>query len=229
MGQQLYINEQFVSVQGEGILTGVPSVFVRTSGCNLRCRWCDTPHTSWTPKGVHQSVDEMVHWIAETGVKHVVLTGGEPLLQPPLAPLCDVLHARGHHITIETAGSVYRPVTADLYSISPKLRGSTPDDAVWGPRHDARRLDTAVLSSFVTHHDVQLKFVVSDAADLTEIDALLAQLPPVALDRVLVMPEGRTPAELNARAPMLLDVCIQRGWRFCDRLQIRLFGDVPGT
>jgi 7-carboxy-7-deazaguanine synthase len=234
MGARLYINERFVSVQGEGLLTGVPSAFIRTSGCNLRCSWCDTPKTSWAPEGEHQTVDELVAWVAESGVRHVVLTGGEPLLQPPLGALCAALKARGHHLTIETAGTVYRDVGAELYSLSPKLAGSTPDDPVWGPRHDQRRLPLEVLARYVDghnagQHEVQLKFVLSTAAELAELDALLARLPPLAPDRVLLMPEGRSPAELDARADVLLEACLARGWRYCDRLQIRLFGDTPGT
>ena len=229
MGERLYINERFVSVQGEGLLTGVPSAFIRTSGCNLRCSWCDTPHTSWSPEGDHQTVEELVAWVAESGVHHVVLTGGEPLLQPPLGALCTALRARGLHLTIETAGTVYRDVGAQLYSISPKLDNSTPDDPVWGPRHDARRLPVEVLSQYIENHEVQLKFVLSSAAQLDELEALLAQLPALPPDRVLLMPEGRSVAAMDARAPLLLEACIRRGWRFCDRLQIRLFGDTPGT
>ncbi len=229
MGARLYINERFVSVQGEGLLTGVPSAFIRTSGCNLRCSWCDTPHTSWSPTGAHQTVEELVDWVAESNVNHVVLTGGEPLLQPPMGALCAALRARGLHLTIETAGTVYRDVGADLYSISPKLGNSTPDDPVWGPRHEARRLPLDVLSCFVADHSVQLKFVVSTPAQLAELEGLLAQLPPLAPDRVLLMPEGRDVAALDARAPWVLAACMERGWRFCDRLHIRLFGDTPGT
>src|SRR5271163_3836699 len=79
----LKISEVFYSVQGEGGLVGVPSVFVRTSGCNLRCSWCDTPYTSWTPEGtdlrIDAILDEAGHYDA---ARHVVLTGGEPMIAP---------------------------------------------------------------------------------------------------------------------------------------------------
>lgn len=230
MGSHLYIQERFVSVQGEGALTGVPSAFVRLSGCNLRCRWCDTPRTSWQPEGAHASVASVLAWVAETGLQHAVLTGGEPLVQPAIQPLCLALSAAGIHVTVETAGTVFRPVRANLLSISPKLADSTPtDDPVWAARHERDRIRLATLTKMIDEYDVQLKFVVADPAGLDEIDALLARLPPVAPDRVMLMPEGRSVAELDARAPMLLEACMQRGWRFCDRLQIRLFGDTPGT
>src|SRR5437870_11428898 len=102
------IAEVFHSIQGEGRLTGVPSVFVRTSGCNLRCWFCDTPYTSWRPEGEQLAVDEIVRRVEAWEARHVVITGGEPLLHADhLGPLCAELHARGRHITIETAGTLF--------------------------------------------------------------------------------------------------------------------------
>lgn len=228
MAARLYVQEQFVSVQGEGLLTGVPSSFLRLSGCNLRCSWCDTPRTSWSAEGEHLTLEDVLTWAA-AGPRHVVVTGGEPLLQPAVEALCQQLSAAGHHITIETAGTVFRSVQADLMSVSPKLSGSTPTHATWGPRHEATRLQVATLRRIVQTWPHQLKFVVGSPAEVAEIEALLRQLPPVAPDRVLLMPEGRSPQELDDKAPFVLDACGQRGWRFCDRLHIRLFGDTPGT
>lgn len=225
---RLYVQEQFVSVQGEGILTGVPSSFLRLSGCNLRCVWCDTPRTSWRAEGEHLALAEVLDWAA-AGPRHVVVTGGEPLLQAGTAPLCDALKARGHHVTIETAGTVFRPLQADLMSISPKLSGSTPDHPAWSQRHEDTRLQVAVLAKYIAAWDHQLKFVVGSAAEVEEVEALLAKLPPVEPDRVLLMPEGRSTNALDDKAPFVLKACQDRGWRFCDRLHIRLFGDTPGT
>ncbi|MFG0252257.1 MAG: radical SAM protein, partial [Phycisphaerales bacterium JB038] len=72
----LPIAETFASIQGEGKLTGVPSWFIRVAGCNLRCTWCDTPYTSWSPQGASRSVDELVEEALNSGLKHAVLTGG---------------------------------------------------------------------------------------------------------------------------------------------------------
>src|SRR5215204_2290061 len=97
------IAEIFYSIQGEGKLTGVPSVFVRASGCNLRCTWCDTPYASWDPEGEDVAVEEIVRRVNSIGGQHVVITGGEPMIMPDIVPLCDALSEFGHHITIETA------------------------------------------------------------------------------------------------------------------------------
>src|SRR5215472_2293063 len=119
------IAEIFYSVQGEGSLVGVPSVFVRTSGCNLRCVWCDTPYTSWNPEGDEMRVDAIVARATEFhSARHVVLTGGEPLIAPGIAELAAKLGERGMHITMETAGTVFAELACDLMSISPKLANS---------------------------------------------------------------------------------------------------------
>ena len=120
------IAEIFESVQGEGEFAGTPSVFVRTTGCNLRCWFCDTPYTSIRPEGFIRDWREVVRDVLRYDSRHVVLTGGEPLLQADLVPLAKALRSEGRIVTIETAGTVFRDVEADLMSISPKLASSTP-------------------------------------------------------------------------------------------------------
>src|ERR1700712_2877072 len=102
------ISEIFYSIQGEGKLVGVPSVFVRASGCNLRCTWCDTPYASWEPEGEELSVGRIVERVKAYGSNQCVLRGGEPMIMPEVVELCDVLAADGYHITIETAATVYK-------------------------------------------------------------------------------------------------------------------------
>ncbi len=106
----MYVAETFSSIQGEGMLAGVPSFFIRTSGCNLRCVWCDTPYTSWAPEGARVAVDELLLLAERSGLRHVVITGGEPLLQREIGTLIAELTARGHHVTVETAGTIDRAV-----------------------------------------------------------------------------------------------------------------------
>src|ERR1700742_4603792 len=123
---RLKISEIFYSIQGEGTLVGVPSVFVRTSGCNLRCTWCDTPYTSWNPEGTDQSLEEILRATAAYSASHVVVSGGAPMISPQIVALTQSLRIAGLHITIETAGPVWAPVACDLMSISPKLENSIP-------------------------------------------------------------------------------------------------------
>ena len=126
------IAEIYLSRQGEGFLTGTESVFVRVSGCNLRCHYCDTPFASWRPEGEDFSAAEIQEQVLAYDCPHVVLTGGEPLLFSELIPLCGGLRTRGRHITIETAGTLYLPLECDLLSISPKLANSTPSRGAGG-------------------------------------------------------------------------------------------------
>ncbi len=226
------IAEIYKSVQGEGLLTGKPSVFVRASGCNLRCWFCDTPYASWKPEGTDLSVDEVIAQIEEWDCRHVVLTGGEPMLFSELIPLCEKLRRRKRHITIETSGTLYLPLTCNLMTISPKLSASAPDKPNhphWAARHKRTRLNLKVIRQLVQEHVYQLKFVVDQPDEIDEIEALLAELPSVNPDRVLLMPQGTTLEELDERTPWLEAICEERGYDFCPRKQIEWFGSVRGT
>src|SRR5215210_855511 len=98
--------ELFYSIQGEGKLAGVPSAFVRASGCNLRCTWCDTPYASWDPEGDDSSIEQILQRVRELGGKHTVITGGEPMIMPAVVELCAALREAGQHVTMETAATV---------------------------------------------------------------------------------------------------------------------------
>src|ERR1700733_13593160 len=102
----MYISEIFYSIQGEGELTGIPSVFVRTSGCNLRCNWCDTMYASWEPEGTHMALDQILQQVDSFPAQHCVLTGGEPMVTKGIHDLAKALRSRGKHITIETAATI---------------------------------------------------------------------------------------------------------------------------
>ncbi|RYG34123.1 7-carboxy-7-deazaguanine synthase QueE [bacterium] len=229
VSDRLRISEIFSSVQGEGIWMGVPSVFVRASGCNLRCAWCDTPYASWHPEGPVREVSAVAEEVIATGIRHAVLTGGEPMLFDGIITLAARLKEEGMTITVETAGTLHREMACDLMSISPKLSHSTPEDPAWGPRHEALRLQPEALSRLIRDYDHQLKFVIVNDSDLAEIDALLSLLPPVQPDRILLMPEGRDAAALWSRMRELVPLAMARGWRLAPRMQIDLFGDTKGT
>ena len=226
------IAELFYSIQGEGILTGVPSAFVRTSGCNLRCEWCDTAYTSWQPEGEHLSVGEILRRMESFSTRHAVVTGGEPMLVPEVVDLCAGLRERGYHVTIETAATVFRPAQCDLASLSPKLSNSTPwqrEGGRWAARHDSQRLRLDVIRSFLDWCDYQLKFVIDRPEDVDEMLTLLEALPGVDRGKVLLMPQGVTREELARRGPWLADICKEHGFRFCPRLHIELYGNRRGT
>jgi 7-carboxy-7-deazaguanine synthase len=228
---RLRISEIFASVQGEGIWTGIPSTFVRVSGCNLRCRWCDTPYASWNPEGPVVPVEEVFQTVMSHGLDHVVLTGGEPMLFDGVTALADLCRSAGKTITIETAGTVYRDLPCDLMSVSPKLAHSTPDDPEWKDRHEKSRLNIEILQRLIDTYPVQFKFVVNPEAgeDLAEIEELLSKLSGLPPSLILLMPEGTDSETLNRRARLLVPEVMRRNWRLTSRMHIDLFGNTKGT
>jgi 7-carboxy-7-deazaguanine synthase len=229
------ISEIFYSIQGEGELTGVPTVFIRTSGCNLRCRWCDTPYASWKPEGEEMGIEEILSEVKKLPARHCVLTGGEPMVARGIKELAAALRAEGLHITIETAGTLTpEGIACDLASLSPKLSNSTPSaneiDQAWIERHEQTRLRPEILRAWLEAGNYQLKFVYTQPSDLIEIDTLMESIGiPVPPSKILLMPEGTDEAHIAARQMELVSLCTQRGNRYCDRLHIRLFGNTKGT
>jgi 7-carboxy-7-deazaguanine synthase len=227
----LRIAELFYSLQGEGALVGVPSFFIRTSGCNLRCAWCDTPYTSWRPEGAEVAINRILDEWRTHPARHVVVTGGEPMIAPEIVPLTHRLRDAGAHITIETAGTVAPPVACDLMSISPKLANSTPaasgPEAAWAARHERLRIQPRVLAELMNRYDYQLKFVVQNRADLDEVQRLVRDLGAPATS-VILMPEGVTAEVLRERSLWIAEVCKEEGFRFSPRLHVDLYGNRRG-
>lgn len=225
------IADLFYSIQGEGRLMGVPSAFVRTTGCPLRCVWCDSEYTSWHPQGERLTIDEILTRLAEYPTRHVVVTGGEPLIAPDIEELCAALRQKRYHITIETAAVVFKAVACDLASLSPKLSNSTPrqrEGGRWAERHDRQRLRPDVIQTFMDHSDHQLKFVIEEASDVEEVKEILSHLRRVDPAKVLLMPQGITAEEVASRSSWLVEVCKKHGYRYCPRLHIDLYGNRRG-
>lgn len=233
----LRIAEIFSSVQGEGRYLGVPSTFVRVSGCNLRCVWCDTPYASWNPEGPTLTLAEIKNQINTFGNRHVVITGGEPLLFEAVSSLAAELP--DSTITIETAGTINRQIPGAFMSISPKPAHSAPPHTTpgnWHKRHEETRLQPQIVAQLIRNHDFQLKFVVrpEDDGAIDEIQTIIHSVEchlaqSVNPDQIYLMPEGRQVDELNHRLKLLVPICQQTGYRLAPRLQIDLFGDTRGT
>jgi 7-carboxy-7-deazaguanine synthase len=226
------ISETFSSRQGEGKLTGTESFFIRTSGCNLRCWFCDTPYASWDARGEKQSIDCLLDQARESGKRHVVLTGGEPLLPSAAQNLSTSLIEAGFHLTIETAGTIHKPIACDLLSLSPKLESSAPDPSEhqrWHRLHQERRLPLATMRTLIeAAKDFQLKFVVTDRSQFDEIRTI-AEALDVANQDVFIMPQGVTIEDMDAADKWLRPWCESVGYQYCDRMQIRWFGNRRGT
>ena len=223
------IIEIFYSLQGEGFLAGLPSVFVRLAGCPLRCRWCDTRYAWDKEAGRQYSIDEIFRAVQKWPSKNVVITGGEPMLNPDLPQLARELKAAGKHITIETAGIAYIPdMACDLMSISPKLSNSMPDEPKLAAIHKNSKLDLAVLSALIDNYNYQLKFVVDSESDLPEIEQTIEQLAVADREKIMLMPQAATRDELIAKSPMVAELCKSTGFAFSQRLQVLLWNNQKG-
>ena len=215
----MIVSEIFYSLQGEGFLAGVPSVFIRLAGCPLRCKWCDTQY-AWDAKaGQEFSVEEIIKTIKKWPSRFVVITGGEPMINSQIGELAAQLKKIGKHITIETAGIKFiANLKCDLMSISPKLSNAKLADGVLA-------LNIKVLNELTANYKYQLKFVVDSKDDLAQIKPLLAQIENVDLEKVMLMPQAATRDELLAKSEMVAELCRQSGFVFCQRLQVLLWNN----
>ncbi len=223
------IAEIFHSIQGEGQFAGTPSVFVRTTGCNLRCWFCDTDYTSWRPEGDIQSCQEILEQVRMFDCEHVVVTGGEPLLQPQVVALTHALAECGHFITIETAGTVFRPVHAELVSLSPKLTNSTPETGRWSNRHESLRDYPKVVDRLMADYAYQLKFVIDRLEDIAEVEQYLQRFTSVPAENVWLMPQATTNEEVRSKSTWIAAQAERRGYRLSPRLHIEMYGNVRGV
>ena len=222
--------EIFHSLQGEGPTIGTPAVFLRLAQCNLACSWCDTKYTwdwqhyEYDKEVVSMDTAEVEERILELGCRHLVITGGEPLLQQrELAPLVASLKERGFYCEVETNGTIVPlPDLAekiDQWNVSPKLAtsGNSPE----------RRELPSVLEVFRRLPNAYFKFVIVERADIEEVCALRGRYDLPA-DRIILMPEGRTAVAIQRRSPWVAQGCVENGFRFSTRLHILLWGDQRG-
>jgi 7-carboxy-7-deazaguanine synthase len=211
------IVEIFYSLQGEGLLTGVPSVFVRVTGCPIRCTWCDTKYAWDESAGEDLSIEQILKEVAQFPSKFVVVTGGEPMSNQHLPLLLAKLAGADCHITVETSGLAFFPdLPVDLMSISPKLANAQGGHAEQMP-------STVILRKLIKHYDYQLKFVVETEDDIAEVKGLIDPIKEIDLKKVMLMPQAKTRDELLAKSPMVAELCIRYGFTFCQRLQVLLW------
>lgn len=226
------ICEVFYSIQGEGINSGFPSVFIRTYFCNLNCRWCDTKYSWEAGKDAKEgkdyfllSVDEIVNKILKYNCKNVVITGGEPLLyQDVLLKLMKNLKKRNYYIEIETNGTIKPKLDliklADLITVSPKLSSSKV--------RKEKRINRQALETFSKNEKVWFKFVVSNTEDLHEISEIVKTFK-IDSCKIMLMPEARSKRELIKKSLWLVEECKKRCFVYSPRLQIMLYGNRRGV
>lgn len=226
----MIINELFYSLQGEGQFAGVPSVFIRVAGCPLRCRWCDTKYALHDNAGNDYTIARIRELVEPYPTRHVVITGGEPMVHPQILKLTEAFAREDTHLTIETSGIRHvGGLNCDLMSISPKLRNSNPPDMLLSPEYDAVRFDLAALQNLINEYPYQLKFVVESEKDLDEIARCLRRLENLDHSRVYLMPQALNREEYIEKSLMVSEICKKLGFAFSPRLHILLWDGRPGT
>jgi 7-carboxy-7-deazaguanine synthase len=226
----MVVNEIFHSIQGEGLLAGTPSVFIRLAGCPLQCKWCDTKYAWDANEGEELPVSEIVNRIVQWPSRYVVITGGEPMVNPQLPDLARVLKERNKHITIETAGIKFvAGLACDLMSVSPKLSNSGQKIKTAPLRPGSGLADPfSSIRQLIRRYPYQLKFVVDSPDDLPEIQQAVEQIEGVSAEKVMLMPQAKKRDELIAKSPMVAQLCKEAGYVFCQRLHILLYDGMKG-
>jgi 7-carboxy-7-deazaguanine synthase len=211
----LRITEVFHSIQGEALDVGWPSVFIRLTGCPLRCRYCDTAYAFGG--GEWRTIDELLEAVADYGVRHVCVTGGEPLAQPRCLVLLERLCDAGYQVSLETSGAL------DIAEVDPRVCRivdiKTPESGEC-ERNLAKNLDALRVRDAV-------KFVVCNRADYEWTREFLAAHPQI---QRAACPVYLSPSHAELASGTLAD------WILEDRLNVRLqvqlhkllWGDVPG-
>ena len=256
---KLPIIEVFTSIQGEGRYVGEPSIFIRLSGCNLRCCFkdtiCDTSYSSFHPEKGHLNIDDIFKEISDHPEVHsIVITGGEPMLYregiEDLIGYIEMVMQDDYFVTVETNGTQppCNDTLVDFYSISPKLSTSVPVagkvyKALNGQmyrftqtecdHYDKERFNPAATAALMDMADFQLKFVYSGPESIDSIMQFLHELNALGASfdntDVMLMPEGTTNELLTKNAQEAVKYCIEHGWTLADRLHIRIWGDKRGV
>jgi 7-carboxy-7-deazaguanine synthase len=216
----MIVNEIFYSLQGEGFLAGIPSVFIRLAGCPLSCSYCDTVYARDYDDGKELTTEQIITRVQAYPARHVVVTGGEPMVNAELGEredlreLLTLLKKESKHITIETAGIKFVPgLPCDLMSISPKP-----------PAEDSLN----ELRKLIQAYNYQLKFVIANEHDLAQAEELLAELGEYDRDKVMLMPQAANRGQYLKTAPVVAELCKQAGLAFSPRLQIQLWQGKKG-
>jgi organic radical activating enzyme len=230
--------EIFTSIQGEGPRLGMLSLFVRLSECNLFCTWCDTAYTwRWDGRHPHEddrvfsressqvrmTAEELVATIRARGVRRVIFTGGEPLLQHrALLPVLAALQG-AFELEIETNGTIAPPPEftslCSLIVVSPKLANAGMD------RSTTIRPALATLAALP---QTAFKFVAESEGDFDEIRALQAEFA-IAANRIWVMPRARSAEEALRVGRAIVGSVMASGYNYSPRLHLELFGERQGT
>jgi organic radical activating enzyme len=226
----LKISEIFVSIQGEGPTAGKPAVFLRTSMCNLTCSWCDTKYTwdwqnfDYNKEVKEMSINDIKEKITESWIKHLVITGGEPLLQQDeLCELLEILSSLKFYVEVETNCTIKPTVSilehVNQWNVSPKTKNS---------QNKLELYENSECYNFFSKLDNSIfKFVVENESDMEEIEHLIIKFH-LPRERVLLMPQASGREELLQCRDTIQEISKKHNLGFTNRLQVEQWGNQRG-
>lgn len=246
MNKKIPVVELFASIQGEGMASGRPTIFIRFSGCNLRCMFnnsiCDTSYTSFNPEKGKYSLLDVKNFIQDHSyITDICITGGCPFLYTDIvSKVCDIIEQCGKYfVSVETNGTIEIPdeifEKIDFFVISPKLSSSEPTKMKCDKvgieftesmkRHSSLRFNPKALEKIIKNaFDYHFKYVIGSQSDFEEIEEQIAYLKQLNLDihnfNIYLMPAGSTQEELSQNRKMVAEYCVKYGYNYSDRLQI---------
>ena len=235
--KKIRVTERFLSIQGEGIKQGTPSIFIRLWGCNLNCVWCDSK-ASWQYGKedaeefrdwdfLYDEIKNMIPRSMDPGAVDLVFTGGEPMLfvNDHLLDVIDEFYESCGDIYFETNGTV--PINRLKYTLeyvkfncSPKLQNS-------GIMYD-KRINHAVLNKISKTYGSCFKFVINSYDDIGEIRTIQSHAK-IPTDMIYLMPEGVTKTEIGSNLKTCAELSKKYGYRVSNRMQVQVWGKTMGV
>lgn len=225
----MQINEIFKSIQGEGPNFGKPAIFLRTAQCNLKCTWCDTKYTwdwdnyDYTKEVKEMTLEEIKEQVLDLEIKHLVITGGEPLLQQDdLADLLSFLKP-DFYVEIETNCTILpnKMLTdlVDQWNVSPKTENS-------GNPLELYENDECYYF-FANQENCFFKYVVEDESDIPEIKKFVTKYN-IPENRVQLMTQASTKEEISVREKSISELAKANNFLFSPRLHVAMWGAQRG-
>ena len=225
----MQINEIFKSIQGEGPNFGKPAIFLRTAQCNLKCTWCDTKYTwdwenyDYTKEVKEMTIEEIKEQIMDLEIKHLVITGGEPLLQQDdLADLLSFLKP-DFYVEIETNCTILpnKMLTdlVDQWNVSPKTENSGNPLELYE--------NNECYYFFANQENCFFKYVVEDESDIPEIKKFVTKYN-IPENHVQLMTQASTKEEISAREKSISELAKTNNFLFSPRLHVAMWGAQRG-
>jgi 7-carboxy-7-deazaguanine synthase len=203
------VSEIFQGLQGEGPLIGKPTIFIRLSGCNLSCEWCDSKYHT---RAIKFNMAELVKFISDSNIKSITYTGGESTLQESDIEFKNLIREfDDYHLALETNGTIMTKFVWDTIVVTPKKQ----------------KINKYVLKKYAQMENTYFKFVYENKNDRWW-EKLIDELK-IIKERIYIMPEGATKVEQAKKMQEVWEYCVREGFNFSPRLHVLIYDKKRGV